>query len=159
MNISDNKVVSFHYTLKNDDGEIIDSSSGHDPLAYIHGQGNIIPGLENALGNKAVGDKLAVVVPPEEGYGLRDADLMQAVALANFQDPSQVAVGVQFQAQVGDHVHIATVTKVDGDVVTIDMNHPLADMVLHFDVEVMGVRDATSEELEHGHVHHDGHTH
>jgi len=153
MHITDGKVVQIHYTLRDDAGEILDSSSGQDPLAYLHGANNIIPGLENALEGKRVGDALSVVVPPEEGYGVRNAELVDTVALSQFPDPSQVQVGVRFRVQIGDSMHIATITDVAGDTVTFDMNHPLADVTLHFDVAVMGVEDATPEELAHGHVH------
>jgi FKBP-type peptidyl-prolyl cis-trans isomerase SlyD len=159
MKISNEKVVSMHYTLTNDAGDVLDSSDGREPLAYMHGAGNIIPGLETALEGKAVGDKLSVTIPPEEGYGVHNDDFVQTVSLTNFQDPSQVKLGVQFQAQTPEGVRIATVTAVVGDAVTIDMNHPLADMTLHFDVEVMEIREPTAEEKEHGHVHAHGHSH
>ena len=159
MKISDEKVVSIHYTLTNDAGEVLDSSDGREPLAYLHGAGNIIPGLENALQGKGVGDKLSVVIPPEEGYGVRNEDFVQTIALSNFQDPSQVQLGAQFHAQTSEGVRVATVKAVVGDAVTIDMNHPLADMTLHFDVEVMEIREPTAEEKAHGHVHAHGHSH
>ncbi len=153
MNITKDKVVSIDYTLTNDQGEILDSSSGREPLAYIHGIGNLIPGLEKELEGKVQGDKLVAHIQPEEAYGIRSEELVQDVPLSNFQNPEDVKVGAQFQIQNGEHVHIATVTKVGESSATVDMNHPLADETLHFDVEIMDVRDATSEELEHGHVH------
>ncbi len=153
MQIADEKVVSIHYTLTDDDGQVLDSSAGREPLTYMHGAGNIIPGLENALLGKAVGDKVATVLSPEEGYGTRNESLVQTISRSQFQDPSQVQLGVQLRVQTYDAVRIATVTKIVGDTVTLDMNHPLADTTLHFDVEVMAVRDATAEERAHGHVH------
>jgi len=153
MNITKDKVVSIDYTLTNDHGEILDSSSGREPLAYIHGAGNLIPGLEKELEGKIQGDKLVAHVQPEEAYGIRSEELVQDIPLANFQNPEEVKIGAQFQVQNGEHVHIATVTKVGESSATVDMNHPLADETLHFDVEVRDVRDATQEELEHGHVH------
>lgn len=159
MNIADESVVSIHYTLTDDEGQILDSSAGREPLTYMHGTGNIIPGLESALSGKTVGDKVVAVIPPEEGYGTRNESLVQTVSLSNFEDPNQVQPGVQFQVQTSNGVYIATVTQIVGDNVTIDMNHPLADATLHFDVEVMGVREATAEEKEHGHVHGQGHHH
>ncbi len=153
MLISNEKVVAIHYTLTNDQGQVLDSSEGRDPLAYIHGAGSIIPGLERALEGKDVGDTLAVVIPPEEGYGRRNEELVQTIAMSNFEDPSQVKLGVRFQVQTPEAAYLATVTQIVGDQVTIDMNHPLADETLHFDVNVVEVREATEEELEHGHVH------
>ncbi len=153
MNIANDKVVSIDYTLTNDKGEVLDSSSGKGPLAYIHGNGGLIPGLENELEGKIKGDKLIAIVAPAEAYGEFSEEMIQEVPIENFQEPEEVKVGAQFQIQNEDHVHIATVTAVTEKMVTVDMNHPLAGETLHFDVEVMDVRDATQEEMEHGHVH------
>jgi len=154
MIIANEKVVSIHYTLKNAADEVLDSSEGHDTLTYIHGIGNIIPGLEKALAGKSAGDKLAAVIPPEQAYGVRNEDMVQEVSMSNFQDPDQVQLGVQFQVHTPkEQVFMATITKIVGDVVTIDMNHPLADETLYFDIQVMDIRDATAEEKAHGHVH------
>jgi FKBP-type peptidyl-prolyl cis-trans isomerase SlyD len=160
MQITDGKVVSFHYTLTDDTGHVLDSSEGEEPLAYLHGVGNIIPGLEDALEGKSPGDTLNVVVPPEQGYGVRDETLIDSVERSRFPDPLQVQVGQNFHVQVDDEVHIATVTSVLADTVTFDMNHPLAGITLNFDICVVDVKDATPEELAHGHVHaHGGHAH
>lgn len=153
MNITKDVVASIDYTLTNDNGEVLDSSSGREPLAYLHGRGNLIPGLESELEDKAIGDKLVAVIPPDRAYGVRTDELLQDFQLDQFQNKDEVQVGVQFQVKYGEDHHIATVTKVENNMVSVDMNHPLADMTLHFDVEVMEVRDATAEELEHGHVH------
>jgi FKBP-type peptidyl-prolyl cis-trans isomerase SlyD len=153
MKIAHEKVVSIHYTLKNNEGTVLDSSSGSDPLAYLHGFGNIIPGLENALEGKETGEKLAVTVEPEQGYGARDEQLVQAVPRSAFKGVDDLAPGMQFQAQGPQGARLVVVTQVAQDVVTVDANHPLAGQTLHFDVEVSEVRDATAEELEHGHVH------
>jgi FKBP-type peptidyl-prolyl cis-trans isomerase SlyD len=153
MKIAHEKVVSIHYTLKNQEGTVLDSSSGSDPLAYLHGFGNIIPGLENALEGKEKGEKLAVTVEPEQGYGARDEQLVQAVPRSAFKGVDDLAPGMQFQAQGPQGARLVVVTQVAQDVVTVDANHPLAGQTLHFDVEVSEVRDATAEELEHGHVH------
>jgi FKBP-type peptidyl-prolyl cis-trans isomerase SlyD len=153
MKIAHEKVVSIHYTLTNSDGTVLDSSSGGHPLAYLHGFGNIIPGLENALEGKATGDKLEVTVEPEQGYGARDERLVQAVPRSAFKGVDELAPGMQFQAQGPQGTRLVVVTEVAEDVVTVDANHPLAGQTLHFDVEVSEVRDATAEELEHGHVH------
>jgi FKBP-type peptidyl-prolyl cis-trans isomerase SlyD len=160
MIVADEKVISIHYTLKNAAGDILDSSSGKDPLVYMPGVGNLIPGLERALLGKTVGDAMPVVVLPEDGYGVRSENLVQTVSMSMFQDPDQVKLGIQFQAQTHDSVRLATVTKIVGENVTIDMNHPLADETLYFDVEIVAIRDATEEERSHGHVHaHGGHAH
>jgi len=153
MKIAHEKVVSIHYTLTNKEGTVLDSSSGSDPLAYLHGFGNIIPGLENALEGKEKGEKLAVTVEPEQGYGARDEQLVQAVPRSAFKGVEELAPGMQFQAQGPQGARLVVVTQVAQDVVTVDANHPLAGQTLHFDVEVSEVRDATAEELEHGHVH------
>lgn len=153
MNIEKDKVVSIDYTLTNDNGEVLDSSSGREPLAYLQGYGNLIPGLEKELEGKVQGDKLVAIIDPAEAYGIRTEELVQEVPLQNFENPQDVKLGAQFQVQMGEQVHIATVTAVKDGTITVDMNHPLADETLHFDVEVMEVREATPEELEHGHVH------
>ena len=165
MLIAQDKVVLIHYTLTNDKGEVLDSSSGGDPLAYLHGQGNIIPGLEKALEGRQEGDRLNVAVEPAEGYGERDDRLVQQVPRRQFGG-ANVQPGMQFHAQTSQgHARVVTVTRIVGDMVTVDGNHPLAGEKLHFEVEVTGVRDASTEELEHGHVHgpgghhHHGHDH
>ena len=153
MNITKDKVVSIDYTLTNDKGDVLDSSSGKDPLAYIHGGGGLIVGLEKELEGKVKGDKLIAIIAPEEAYGVFSDEMIQEVPLENFHDPKEVKQGVQFQIEADGHLHIATVTAVGEESATVDMNHPLAGETLHFDVEVMDVRDATKEETEHGHVH------
>ncbi|MDX1804511.1 MAG: peptidylprolyl isomerase [Alcanivorax sp.] len=155
MQISDNKVVSFHYTLTNNAGETIDSSLQRgEPLAYLHGHGNIVPGLEKALTGKAAGDKMDVTVTPEEGYGERHEQLIQQVPTSAFEGADgELQPGMQFQAQTEAGPRIFTITAVEGDQVTVDGNHPLAGETLNFAVEITEVRDATDEEQEHGHVH------
>lgn len=146
-------VITFHYTLKNDAGEVLDSSVGAEPLAMLEGHQNIIPGLEAVLVQKTVGDQFDVSIAPEEGYGVVREELRQQIAKSQFEDPSTIQVGAQFQVEMDGHFQIATVTAVDGDEVTIDFNHPLAGETLHFSCEVVDIREATSEELDHGHVH------
>jgi FKBP-type peptidyl-prolyl cis-trans isomerase SlyD len=153
MQIEKNKVVSIDYTLKNDDGKILDTSEGREPLNFIHGIGHLIPGLEEALEGKIKDDKLNVSIPPEKGYGLRSEEMIHTVDKSNFEKDAQIEVGMQFQAQMEQGVQLLTVVKVEDDKVTLDGNHPLADQTLHFDVDVKEVREATAEELEHGHVH------
>uniref|UniRef100_UPI000B28A9EC FKBP-type peptidyl-prolyl cis-trans isomerase n=1 Tax=Aeromonas hydrophila TaxID=644 RepID=UPI000B28A9EC len=156
MQIAQNAVVSFHYTLTNNEGEVLDSSEGREPLAYIHGAGNIVPGLEKELDGKTSGDKLKVAVSPEEGYGDVQEALVQEVPREAFQGVEEIEAGMQFQAQTQGGPLMVTVTKVEGDTVTVDGNHPLAGETLNFDVEITNVREASAEELEHGHVHGEG---
>jgi FKBP-type peptidyl-prolyl cis-trans isomerase SlyD len=153
MQISANMVVSIDYTLTDDQGTVIDSSEGRGPLDYIQGIGNIIPGLENALEGKAQGDKLQVKVSPEEGYGERSDELTQAVPKQMFEGAEEVQVGMQFQTMTEGGPQVVTVVAVDDETVTIDANHPLAGEHLNFDVTIVDIREASAEELEHGHVH------
>jgi FKBP-type peptidyl-prolyl cis-trans isomerase SlyD len=153
MQIAKDAVVTIHYTLKNDAGETLDSSAGGEPLAYLQGNGNLIPGLESALEGKQVGDKLSVKVSPSEGYGEFDKSLVQQVPRRSFKGIGNVQVGMQFQVQSDGGARAVTVTKVVGDMVTVDGNHPLAGQNLNFEVEITDVRTATEEELSHGHVH------
>ena len=153
MQIAADNVVLIHYTLKDDAGEVLDSSAGGEPLAYIQGHGNLVPGLEKALEGKKDGDALVVTLSPDEGYGKRNEALVQRVPKRSLQGSGEIRKGMQFQAQTEEGLRVFTVTAVVGDMVALDGNHPLADQTLHFDVEVVSVRAATAEELEHGHVH------
>jgi FKBP-type peptidyl-prolyl cis-trans isomerase SlyD len=153
VKIEKNRVVQIHYTLKDDQGEVLDSSAGQSPLPYIHGVGALIPGLEKQLLGKEAGDKLTTVIPPAEGYGEYDEDHVFIVPADEFEGDDELEEGMQVQIDTEDGPAIAIVTKIDGDEVTLDLNHPLAGISLHFDVEVVEVREATSQELEHGHVH------
>ncbi len=153
MEITSDRVVTIHYTLKDDGGAILDSSAGGEPLAYIQGHGNLVAGLEKALEGQQDGNTLAVVVAPADGYGTRDEALIQRVPKRALQGAGDIKKGMQFQARTDDGMRLFTVTAVVGDMVTLDGNHPLADQTLHFDVQIMNVREATTEELEHGHVH------
>jgi len=153
VEIAADRVVLIHYTLKGDDGAVLDSSAGAEPLAYIQGHGNLVVGLEKALEGKKDGDKITVSVAPADGYGVHDAALIKRVPKRSMQGSGEIKKGMQFQAQTDDGMRVFTVTAVVGDMVTLDGNHPLADQTLHFDVEVVSVREATTEELEHGHVH------
>ncbi|MHB8346746.1 MAG: FKBP-type peptidyl-prolyl cis-trans isomerase [Acidiferrobacterales bacterium] len=160
MQITKGTVVSINYTLTDDANNIIDSSAGGEPLAYIHGANNIIPGLEKALSGKTTGDQLKVSVSPQEAYGLRDDALAQVIPRDRFESAQDIEVGMQFQTPTSDGVSIVTVTGVDDENIAVDANHPLAGLTLHFSVEVVGVRAATAEEMDHGHIHGpDGHSH
>ncbi len=152
--IGNNLVVTINYKLTDDAGNLLDSSEGSEPLAYLHGSGNIIPGLEKALTGKVEGDSLQVSVEPAEGYGEVIPELVQRVGRAAFQGVESVEPGMMFEAQAPDgSVQRIVVKEVEGDEVLIDANHPLAGVTLHFDVDIVGVREATEEELAHGHVH------
>lgn len=159
MTVINNKVVEIHYVLKDKDGELLDSSEGQKPLAYIHGIGNIIPGLEQKLEGKKIGDKVNAIIAPADGYGIREEKLVHKIPMSNFQDKSQVKLDAQFRVEMEDGPRIATITQIEEEEVTVDMNHPLAGEELHFDVEVMTIRDATEEEISHGHVHNGDHHH
>ena len=146
MQIAERKVASFHYTLTNDAGDVLDSSDGREPLVYLHGAGNIVPGLESEMTGHVAGDKFRVDVAAEDGYGEYIEEIVQVVPRESFQ-------GMQFQAQTGQGAIAVVVTEIDDNEVTVDGNHPLAGETLHFAVEVVEVRDASDEEITHGHVH------
>ncbi len=160
MQIVPQAVVAFHYALTDDAGQVIDSSAGREPLTYLHGGGQIVPGLERQMEGRNCGDKFTAQVTPEEGYGVPQAELMQQVPRNAFPGVADIQPGMQFQGRSAQGEISVTVTKVENDTVFIDGNHPLAGKTLHFAVEVVDVRAATTEELEHGHVHGaGGHTH
>jgi FKBP-type peptidyl-prolyl cis-trans isomerase SlyD len=151
MRITDNTVVTIDYTLTDDDGDVLDSSAGHEPLAYLHGAGTIVPGLESALEGKSAGDSLAVAVPPDEGYGDRDPDLVHVATRDQFEDLDEIGIGMQFRAGTEAEYMVVTVIGVEGDRITLDANHPLAGLTLNFAVKVVGVREATAAEIAQGH--------
>ncbi|MGQ0700755.1 MAG: FKBP-type peptidyl-prolyl cis-trans isomerase [Panacagrimonas sp.] len=153
MQIAEQSVVSIHYTLTNDAGEILDASQPDAPLTYLGGFSNIIVGLETALVGAKVGDKLQVRVTPEQAYGVRDARLVQQVPRRAFQGIKDVKEGMRFQTQGPNGPTSVVITRVAGDMVTVDGNHPLAGQHLNFAVEIASIRDASVEELQHGHVH------
>ncbi len=154
MQIAQHSVVSMHYTLTDDAGNVIDSSANADPLTYLQGAGNIIPGLENALLGMRAGEQRNVRVAPEEGYGLVLEELIQQVPVEMFQGVEQVEPGMTFQAQdQSGYIQRVEVKSVDGNIVTIDANHPLAGQHLNFDITIVEVRPASEEEVAHGHVH------
>jgi len=152
MQVENRKAVTINYTLKDEAGEVLDSSEGREPLSYLHGVGNIVPGLEKALEGKQVGDALTVTVAPEEGYGPRDDRQIRNIPVRKLPE-GKVEVGMRFRIQTDQGYLVATVTALRGDYATVDANHPLAGKTLHFAVTVVGIRDATEEELTHGHIH------
>ncbi len=152
--IADDVVVTIDYTLRNSGGQVLDSSSGDEPLTYLHGHQNIVPGLEAALTGKRKGDTVKIAVPPEEGYGPRDPAGVRALSRDTFPPEADVRPGVQFVAELEDGEHIALwIVGVDDEHVHVDMNHPLAGETLHFEVEVVELRQANANELTHGHPH------
>jgi FKBP-type peptidyl-prolyl cis-trans isomerase SlyD len=150
MSIINDQVVSIHYTLKNDNEDIIDTSEGKPPLDFIFGKGTVIKGLEKALADKNVGDSFNVSIPPEDAYGFELMENIKTVPRSQFEDPESVKIGTRFQIESGA---VAVVTNADDSSVSLDLNHPLAGQTLHFDISVEDLRDATTKELEHGHVH------
>jgi FKBP-type peptidyl-prolyl cis-trans isomerase SlyD len=157
MRITARKVATIDYTLTDDAGAVLDSSSEGGPLSYLHGFDNIIPGLEVALEGKQPGDSFSVEVPAEQAYGERDDELIQPVPRDRF--PGEVEVGMRFAAEADGEARVLTVLRVDENNVTVDANHPLAGKALSFAVTVIEVREATAQELDHGHVHDHGHDH
>lgn len=149
-----NKVIAFHYELRNGEGNVLDKSDG-EPLTFLSGVGHLIPGLETKLIEMSVGDKTTVTIPAAEAYGEHNPEFTAKVPRDNF--PEEIEVGQQFQAEADDgQVAVVTVTEVSDAEVTIDQNHPLAGMDLTFDVEIDAVRDASEDEVAHGHVHGEG---
>lgn len=153
MEIAKHAVVTVNYTLKDAEGKLLDTSEGREPLVYLHGVGGLIPGLEDELMGKKAGDSINAVVPPEKAYGVRRDDLLKLVSKDGFQGEEEIQVGMQVQLETEHGPAVAVISKVDGNDVTLDLNHPLADMTLHFDVEILEVREGTADEISHGHVH------
>ena len=153
MSIKKDSVVAFNYTLKDDAGEVIDSSPAGEPLAYIHGHGNLVPGLERELEGKTSGERLAVKVTPADGYGEYSKHLVSKIPRRSLKGIAKLSVGMRLHAQTAEGPRAVTVTALTGDMVTIDGNHPLAGKNLNFDIEIVEIRAATEEELAHGHVH------
>jgi FKBP-type peptidyl-prolyl cis-trans isomerase SlyD len=155
MQIGQDTVVAIDYTLTNDTGDVLDTSKGAEPLTYIHGKGQIIPGLESALAGRSVGDTFQIRIPASAAYGERDPELIQQARRAQFGG-DEPEVGMQVEADGPDGHETLTIIAVEGDLVTLDGNHPLAGMPLTFDVTIVGVRAATKQELQHGHAHGSG---
>jgi FKBP-type peptidyl-prolyl cis-trans isomerase SlyD len=155
MKIADKKAVSIEFTLKDEKGEVIETNAGKEPLWYLHGIGNLVAGLEKAVEGKGAGETVDVTLKPEDAYGQRDEKEIRNIPLRRFKAP-KIQVGGRYQVQVPDGVRIVEVLAVNGDYAKVDGNHPLAGKVLNFIVKVIEVRDATKEELEHGHVHQGG---
>lgn len=153
MKVAKNTVVSLNYTLKNNEGEVLDTSEGREPLVYLHGVGALIPGLENVLEGEGEGSKVSTVIKPEDAYGHRTDDLLHKVPKSGFTGDEEMQEGMRVQLETENGPAIAVISKIEGEEVTLDLNHPLAGMELHFDVEVVGIREAQQEEIDHGHAH------
>jgi FKBP-type peptidyl-prolyl cis-trans isomerase SlyD len=151
--IGDNSVVSFHYTLRDDTGSFTESSQAGSPVVYLHGAGNIVPGLEKQLVGKKSGDKLTATVTPDEGYGQRNENAVQRVPLKHLATKGPIAVGQMVVVNTREGGRQARVLKVGHFNVDLDLNHPLAGRTLTFDIEIVDVRAATDEERAHGHAH------
>lgn len=162
LSVSDDLVVSLDYTLRLDDGEVIDSSEGENPLEYLHGRGQLVPGLEKELYGMKVGDSKSVIVAPEDGYGEYDEEAFELVPLDSFPEDLDLAPGLELHMRdsASGHIVQAFVAEIRDDAVLLDLNHPLAGEALHFEVKITSLRLATHEELDHGHSHGaDGHHH
>ncbi|MFP4352499.1 MAG: peptidylprolyl isomerase [Puniceicoccaceae bacterium] len=152
MEIEKDKVVTMHYTLRNDNGDVLDSSEGKDPLSYLHGRGNLIPGLERRIEGESAGSEKEVRVPSQEAYGAEDPSKKFEVPRAQFPEEAEIVPGARFRAEGASGPVVVRVDSVAGDQVTIDANHPLAGQDLNFSVKVVAVRDASAEEIERGHI-------
>ena len=153
MKVGKNTVVSINYTLKDKAGQVLDSSEGRSPLVYLHGVGQLIPGLENELEGESVGTNKQVVITPEDAYGHRQDDLLHVVSKGGFTGEEEMFEGMQVQLETDNGPAIAVIAKIDGDEVTLDLNHPLAGEELHFDVSIVELREASADEISHGHAH------
>lgn len=153
MKIGKNSVVQIHYILTDDDKQVLDSSEGREPLAYMHGLGQLIPGLEKELTGLETGSNKEVRIQPKDAYGEYDKDLVATVPKSGFRGDEELVAGMKVQVDTDDGQKIAKVEKIEGDKVTLNLNHPLAGKHLNFTVDVVEVREATDEEIEHGHVH------
>jgi len=153
MTIAKNSVVSFTYTLKNSDNNVIDTNVGSSPLSYIQGSGAIIPGLDKEMIGKSVGDSFSATILPDKGYGNYDETLLFPVPVSSFQKPDELKIGMPVQVQQKEREMILYVKSIEDKEVVLDGNHPLAGQTLNFDINIVNVREATETELEHGHVH------
>jgi FKBP-type peptidyl-prolyl cis-trans isomerase SlyD len=151
--VEDGVVVSLDYTLTVD-GEVVDTSEDTEPIQFIQGQENIIPGLERELYGLSIGDDKEVIVPPQDAYGEVEPEDGMDVPRSEFppEIPLEVGTGLQLRTQEGETVS-AHIVSIGPETIRLDFNHPLAGKELHFAVKVIDLRPATSEELEHGHVH------
>jgi FKBP-type peptidyl-prolyl cis-trans isomerase SlyD len=153
MKIEKDKVVLMHYKLTDDEGDVIGNTEGKTPMTYIQGNGSIIPGLEIELEGKNAGDKFTVKLPAENAYGKQNSELIHVVDRSVFQGDEEITVGMRVNVQTSNGDSIALVSAFDDKTISLDLNHPLADKDLTFEIEIVEVREPTTAELEHGHVH------
>lgn len=156
MTVKADRVVSFHYRLTDDQGQLIESSREREPLTYLHGHGGIIEGLEDAFTGKEGGDKFTAVIPPEKAYGLRDPNAIERVSVKHLHIEGKAKPGAVAWIKTNHGHHQVTIVKAGKFMMDVDVNHPLAGQTLTFDIEITNVRDATEEEIAHGHVHGEG---
>lgn len=159
MKAAKEKVVTIDYILRDDEGTVLDSSEINGTLSYIHGTGAIVPGLETRIEGKSAGESFHADLMPEDAYGIYNPELVFDVPKNNFEDAEELEEGMQFQAEIDDELHILTIKDIKDDSVTVDANHPLAGQELHFDISILEVRDASAEEIAHGHVHDENDSH
>ncbi len=152
MKIIKNSVVNFDYKLTDTEGNLLDSSEG-EPFAYIQGLGHIIPGLEAAMEGKSAGESFQITIEPEKAYGVYQEELIATIPKDQFDGSVEIQPGMQFNAERDGQYYTITVVEVQGDNIVVDGNHPLAGVTLNFDINIQSVREATKEELSHGHVH------
>lgn len=153
MRIEPGKVVKFHYSVRESDGEPFETSEGKEPAVYLHGRGNIVPGLEHQMRGHEPGDEFTATIAPEHAYGMYDPDGVRRIPIKHLVRPGRLAVGKTVAVNTQRGPKHATVVKVGKFNVDVDFNHPLAGRTLVFEVSILEVRDATSEELDHGHAH------
>ncbi len=154
--IAENKIVSMHFTLKNSKGEQLETTTGQEAFEYLHGAMEILPALESELDGKCAGDKLTITIVPDDAYGERNEELIEEVDKSEFDGfDGGISEGIEIEMETSEGVFPVYISKIEGETVTVDMNHPLAGMTLVFDVEIISERDATEEELEHGYAHTD----
>jgi FKBP-type peptidyl-prolyl cis-trans isomerase SlyD len=153
MQIADHTIVRFHYDLADEAGQLIESSREREPLAILYGAGNVIPGVEKAIEGRRAGERLQVVVPPEDGYGERRDGLTQRVPKKHFNEPRRLRAGDSTVLGTNQGPRVVTVVKVGETVIDVDLNHPMAGRTLRFDIEILEVREASAEEIAHGHAH------
>jgi len=153
LRVVKDRVVRFHYQIFDAAGEVVESTRDGEPLAILHGRGNVMRGIEDALGGRMTGDRFEVTLPPEQAYGPRKDDFTQRISKKYFHQPARLKPGMTTQLSTEEGTRSVTVLKVGGKVVDVDMNHPLAGQTLKFDLDVVEVREATGEEISHRHVH------
>jgi FKBP-type peptidyl-prolyl cis-trans isomerase SlyD len=153
LQIDADTVVTFHYTLRGEDGALIESSAGKEPVIYMHGHANIVPGLEREMAGKQAGDKFTSTVPAELAYGPHDPNAVHRIPTKHLATKGKIVPGQMVAVNTREGERYARVVKVGHFNVDLDLNHPLAGKTLVFEIELVDVRAATEEEIAHGHAH------